>query len=219
MTTISSENKTCAVCRQTSKHVVLRSTNTLGQHPDLDTRPPEMLRSTIQWWVQTCPSCGYCYSDISQANKAADKVVESEQYKKQLNDTRYPKLANAFLCLAMIHEADKGYREAGWACIHAAWACDDEGPGGCAQECRKKALVFIEKTRSLNQKFTSQPGAEDAITVDLLRRSGQFELALSTCEEALKKETDDTILGVLRFEKALIGKRDSGQHTMAEIST
>jgi hypothetical protein len=217
MTTILPKDRKCALCNRSSRQIVIGSTNTLGKYPDLDTRPPEMMRSTIQWWVQTCPSCGFCNSDISEFIGKADIVVKTEKYQKQLNDQKYIKLANAFLCQAMIHEANNEYREAGWACIHAAWACDDVGSEDCSRECRQRALLFIEKTRQLNQKFTSQDGAEAAIIVDLLRRSGQFDLALKKCDEALKTRRDSNISKVLSLERILIGERDLRCHTISEI--
>jgi len=217
MTTILPKDKKCALCNRTSRQILIGSTNTLSKYPDLDTRPPEMMRSTIQWWVQTCPSCGYCNSDISELTEKADITVKTENYQKQLNDPKYSKLANAFLCQAMIHEYNKKYREAGWACIHAAWACDDIGSEDCSRECRQRALSFIEKARQCNQKFTSQDGVEVAIIVDLLRRSGQFELALKKCDDSLEKGQDDNISQILHFERALINKRDLLCHSMSEI--
>ena len=217
MTTILRKDKQCALCNRTSTQILIGSTNTLSQYPDLDTRPPEMMRSTIQWWVQTCPSCGYCNSDISELIEKADIIVKTEKYQKQLNDSEYTKLANAFLCQAMIHESNGEYRKAGWICIHAAWVCDDAGSEESSRECRQKALVLIEKVRQLNQKFASQDGAEEAITVDLLRRSGRFELALKKCDEGLEKSQDINILKVLHFEKTLIGTRDLKCHSISEI--
>jgi len=219
VTTILRKDKRCALCNQASKQVVIGSTNTMGQYPDLDTRPPEMMRSTMQWWVESCPTCGYCNFDISQMIKKANDVVKTEQYQKQLIDKKYPTLANAFLCQTMIHENNNEYREAGWACIHAAWACDDAGFKALSRECRIRALSFIEKMKELDQKFVSQPGVEDVIRVDLLRRSGQFESALNACREALKKGFDDTVSGILRFEMDLIGKRDLLGHTLSEINS
>ena len=58
MTTLDEAKKKCAVCGKISAHFEVTSTNTFGA-PDLDTRPPEMMRSTMDMWVQECPSCGY----------------------------------------------------------------------------------------------------------------------------------------------------------------
>jgi hypothetical protein len=39
------------------------TTNEIGSR-DLDNRPAEMMRSTIQYWICRCPKCGYCAPDI-----------------------------------------------------------------------------------------------------------------------------------------------------------
>jgi hypothetical protein len=57
MTTLYREKSRCAVCGIATEYTSIGSTNAFGS-PDLDTRPPEMQRSTIFAWVQRCPECG-----------------------------------------------------------------------------------------------------------------------------------------------------------------
>ena len=216
MTTILPEPKKCALCGKTSEYMLISSTNTFGS-PDLDTRPPEMQRSTIQWWVQTCPSCGYCSPDISEAHGGASETVRTPAYQTQLNDKRYPRLANAFLCFGLIQESAGKHVQAGWANIHAAWACDDAGSEIPAAESRKKALILLRKAKELGQAFAMQPGAEEAIIADLARRSGQLELAREACDRGLRATgLEATVEAVLRFEAALTDRGDTGRHTIAE---
>lgn len=103
MTTLYEEKARCAVCGTETEFTGIASTNAFGS-PDLDTRPPEMQRSTIFAWVQCCPECGYCSSDISKVPSQAVSVVHSPEYGKQLTDSTYPELANGFLCKAIIGE-------------------------------------------------------------------------------------------------------------------
>lgn len=124
MTTLYKEKARCAVCGTETEYTCIGSTNAFGS-PDLDTRPPERHRSTIFAWVQRCPECGYCGSDVSQAPSQAASVVSSPEYTRQLSDSTYPELANKFLCKALIDERSGDYAAAAWALIHAAWACDD----------------------------------------------------------------------------------------------
>ena len=51
MTLIRNVELKCAVCGKNSQQKWLSSTNIQG-FPDLDMRPPEMKRSTIDTWVQ-----------------------------------------------------------------------------------------------------------------------------------------------------------------------
>lgn len=215
MTTIYREEKKCAVCGKTSMYMGIASTNAFGS-PDLDTRPPEMERSTINMWVQTCPSCGYCAPDISERIEKSSEVVHSDSYQQQLNNQEFPELANAFLCFSLIQESTDEYASAGWACIHAAWSCDDTGSDAGAQKCRKKAVSLLQKAKENGQKFAEEAGVEEAIMVDLLRRLSQFELALRICDDGLKKKPERIILDILQFQKVLIGKSDVACHIIAE---
>lgn len=217
MTTIYEEKKKCAVCGKTSEHTGIGSTNAFGS-PDLDTRPPKMKRSTIDMWIQTCPSCGYCAPNISERIEKASEVVRSDSYQQQLNNPEFPKLANAFLCFSLIQESAGDYAGAGWASIHASWACDDAGSYVAAQKCRKKAVTLLQKAKEKGQRFAEQAGAEEAMMVDLLRRSGQFELGFRTCDDGLKKNPERIISDILQFQKMLISKSDVACHTIAEAT-
>jgi hypothetical protein len=216
MTTLHKTDKRCALCGKTSEHTEISSTNAFGP-PDLDTRPPEMKRSTITWWIQTCPSCGYCAPDLSELIEKAAEKVSTDAYQQQLHNPEYPASANAFRCFSFIQESAGEYRGAGRACIHAAWLCDDSGADDGARDCRKKAVTFLQKARESSQHFGEQSGAEEALLVDLLRRSGQFEPALRMCDEGLKKNPGQLITSILQFQQTLIHKSDAACHTIAEV--
>jgi ribosomal protein L37E len=57
MTTYTRKEVTCANCGAQSSHATLGSTNEFGS-PDLDLRPPQMMRATMNAWLQECPACG-----------------------------------------------------------------------------------------------------------------------------------------------------------------
>lgn len=86
-----------------------------------------------------------------------------------------------------------------------------------ARKCRKKAVALLLKAREIGQEFAEEIGAEEAILVDLLRRLGQFELALKIANEGLKKKPEKIIADILRFQKILISKSDVSCHTTAEL--
>lgn len=144
MTTLYPENLKCAVCGAVAEYTQVCSTNAFGS-PDLDTRPPEMRRSTMFAWVRRCPECGYCASDISQATPRAAVLVRSPEYALQLADEKYPELANSFMCKALIEEQSEDLAAAAWSLIHAAWACDDAERNGPARTCRCKAADMVRK--------------------------------------------------------------------------
>lgn len=217
MTTIYKEMEKCVVCGKTSEHTKWGSTNACGS-TDLDTRPPEMERSTIDMWIQTCPSCGYCAPSISERIKKASEVINSNSYRQQLNNLKFSKLANAFFCYSLIQESAGRHAHAGWSSIHAAWACDDDGSTASAQTCRKRAVNLLQKARESSQRFVEQPGGEGALIVDLLRRAGQFEEALRICDNGLKKKPEKLLADILRFEKMLIGEADNTCHLLSEAT-
>lgn len=216
MTTIWAEEKTCAICGQTSRQTIITSTNLHGA-PDLDLRPPEKQRSTIIYWVQSCPSCGYCAPRISEGLEIAPRVIQSDGYQRQLKEDSYPALANRFLCRTIIQEAAGDCLKAGWAAVHAAWVCDDAEEAQAAHRCRKRALGLFEKARASGIPLVKEPGQEEIIVADLLRRSGQFDKAIEVCEEALTKAPAEGILRqLLRFQQTLARKKDMESHTTHE---
>lgn len=215
MTTVRLCELKCSVCEQTSRHTVVGSTNALGS-PDLDTRPPEMKRSTIQYQVHACPSCGYCSGDISEVSIGASEIVRTEAYQAQLRSPSHPELASKFLCWSMIEEQSGHLTAATWTCLHAAWACDDASSDTGAQGCRLRAAELLRKARAAGQTVVRNLGVEEAILTDLLRRSGLFEEALSLCGDGLAKRPEETIERMLEYQKVLIEGRDTRGHTIEE---
>jgi len=140
-------------------------------------------------------------------------VVQSELYKNQLNDDNFPELANRFLCSSLISQNISEYAEAGWDCVKAAWVCDDENNNDSAKKCRLKAVALFNKAKEHDQEFSQSEGL---LIADLLRRSGEFYLARDYCKEELEKETDETLLKIIKFEKMLIDNYDSACHTIDE---
>ena len=215
MTTTYQENLRCAVCGSVNAFMGIASTNAFGSH-DLDTRPPEMQRSTISTWVQRCPECGYCANRLDEAPAEAKAVVESSDYRHQLARDDCPELANAFLCLRLIAEKAGAIQEAAWACIHAAWACDDAANDLAASHCRLQAVGLIRRLHEQNLTLAEQPGADQAMLTDLLRRAGRLEEALDVADHAIAGVDNDLIRAVLRYEKALIALGDVGVHRIEE---
>ncbi|GAB4176096.1 MAG: hypothetical protein Kow00108_11420 [Calditrichia bacterium] len=216
MTTSIKISKKCSVCDKTSEHEELTSTNSFGS-PDLDLRPPEMKRSTMNLWIQCCPHCGYCAPDISgYVLDFVPDIVKSEAYQEQLKDKKYPELANWFLCSAMLLEREKKYEEAGQYCLNAAWACDDAEEEEEAVQCRKKAIEFLKMAKEAKQSFSQKPGEEEALLADLYRRTSQFDLAIQICNEGIKEQPQDQLVKILKYQIELCRKRDNTCHRIEE---
>lgn len=216
MTTVAKSAEKCLVCGKSSDYPVIASTNLFGSR-DLDTRPPQMMRSTIFAWIHRCPSCGYCAPNVSEGHAIAAQVVHSEAYLAQRSDKSYPVLANSFLCWALVQEAAGDYAEAIWAAIHAAWVCDDASAIVAADQCRQRAIDLIRRAQAQGISFAEGAGVEQGILADLLRRSGQFDQVEAVCEEGLAKNPEEIVRQVLVFQQALALREDRECHTVAEV--
>lgn len=215
MTTTYSEQAKCAICGTTAMYDYLGSTNRMGSS-DLDGRPAEMERSTMGFWIHICSKCHYVAPKISDEVEGAKEVVESEDYKAQLNREYYYKLANLFLCQAMILRHAGQLGKSGMACLHAAWVLDDCGWShhDFAVECRKLASCDIRQATQLGQPFTKD-GFGEVILIDILRRSEQFDDASTLCTEAITGvEKDPLALKILAFQRDLIEKKDIECYTV-----
>lgn len=215
MTTIFNIKKTCVVCGTTSDYTGIGSTNRFGS-PDLDTRPPEMMRSTIRFWVQHCPSCGHCAPDVAEKMFGTLDTIQSNAYQSQLQDETFPTHANTFLCWAMIQAHAGEHLGAAWSTIHAAWICDDENEKAAAKQCRTKAISLFEDAIEKNLPISQQVGMEYALLADLHRRNGNFEVVDDLVEKGMSRKPDAILQSILAFQKVLADNKDAGCYTVAQ---
>jgi hypothetical protein len=209
----------CGLCGSPSKQEVAAAANP-REAPDLDTRPGEPLRSTIKYWMQVCPECGYASSDVSTIHENASDFVATDEYQRQRFDSTTPENARPFLCHALILNHVKQYADAGWTALHAAWTCDDANDDAAAARLRELAIHYWKHGKRHGQGFGDRLGEEFALAVDVLRRAAKWEEALVTCTEGLSLDGDDTdevIEHVLLFEKTLIQRRDAKRYSLMAV--
>jgi hypothetical protein len=209
--------KICAVCGAKGKYTVLMSTNAMGAR-DLDGRPPEMMRSTISFGVEKCPACGYCSEDVAKLIKDAKATMADPAYKSQLSNAAYPELANKFLCKMMIEDKAGEYKIAANSAINAGWTSDDAKNTEAAAAIREISIKRLLDLNSKNDRYFTQKGGDEILISDMWRRNSQFEKARQAAEKGLTLELEEVIKSVLNFELALIDKKDTAIHTMAEIA-
>lgn len=208
MTTIDEKFTCCAVCGQMSSRIILGSSNVV-EPPDFDTRPGEMLRSTIHLWVVECPHCGYAAPDIEELVEGAAPIVRSEAYQAQPG----PFLRHAHLLEQLGH-----FAEAGWTALHAAWIADDDQDDARARAARSLAIQLWKRGKAARQNFMNNPHEEFALVTDVCRRMGDFDEALSTCRAGLEAhDIPPLIEDLLRAELVLIQRRDTACHSLKEI--
>jgi hypothetical protein len=246
MTRIVRENVACRLCGTETNLRVLYSSNTFGGLPDLDGRPPEMLRSTMWLWVQRCPACGLCATNLAKeigevmpviplAEFGADapgpatpgppderrkllwSAVRDAGYRAQLSNWRFPSLANSFLCQSMVEEADREYGRAACAVLHAAWVCDDQPL--CheqASACRRRAIALMREATRRGQEIKSEVWTERVLLTDCLRRCGDLPAAAEECARELTLQPDERLRSLLEYEAVLIQRQDSQGRSLSD---
>ncbi|MFP2962652.1 hypothetical protein ACLEPN_33985 [Myxococcus sp. 1LA] len=219
MTTFRNKQVTCAICDSVSEQRALQSCCTFEQ-PDLDGRPAEMARSTMAFWIQQCPTCGFCAERLDQAHPSARDVVHTEPYRARLHHPETPALLNRFLCLALLSDAAGAVRNAAECRLHAAWVADDAGLEELARRCRSEAADLLLQAPSLTPwepgDETDWEGWRGVQLVDLLRRAGRGDEALREAERVRQAGASSLMKQLLVFEGAAISRGDMGRHTVKE---
>jgi hypothetical protein len=211
MTTLFHDTEVCAVCGHSHTIHGLASTNSMGPC-DLDSRPAEMKRSTMEYWVQQCPSCGYCAASTSEAADGIAEVVRGQPYQSLLQQTQLDPTGRKFLLQRLIATEQSKLADAFWACLHAAWAFDDANDPEQATRCRTTAEQLARDAANAGEVIAEQTGISELIRADLLRRVGHFKPALVVAETGLHAQCEDNIKKILAYEISLIKAGDRDCH-------
>lgn len=197
----------CAVCGEASKQTVLLSTSAFG-YGDLDYRPPEMERSTMCWWVQECPHCGYVAPSLKKTTTIDPAFLQSAEYLSCAGRELVSPLAKSFFRQYLIALKEEQWEDAYYAVLYAAWACDDCGDKDHAVACRKLALELMEQLPD-----GSQPERQ-VQRADLLRRAGLFSAVLQ--EYRPEAFTEERLQKILRFQLQKAREQDADGYTIED---
>ena len=200
----------CAVCGKVSQQAEIMSTNTLGS-PDLDTRPSEMARSTLEYWVQECPHCGYVAGSLKEAFRCDKENLDDPELLNLLAKFSFSALARSFVKKAWISRKEADYVAAFWDYLHGAWVSDDMKDETGQIELRKMALQMMEN-------FSPQDMSDNlrVLRADLLRKTRQFE-RLAQEYENMRFEEDELLERIVRFQILLAQKEDVGTYTVEDV--
>ncbi|NEP58839.1 MAG: DUF2225 domain-containing protein [Symploca sp. SIO2G7] len=207
---------TCSVCSFSSEQPVVARTNILGGSIALDTRPPEMVHSTINCSIQVCPNCCYCCHHLDQEYPQVAEIVASKTYQTQLKSPDYPELANWLLCHAIIQKQAGEIAQAGWTSLQAAWVCDDAKNDKAAQKIRQQAAALFQKAIAKGENIDREPITKDVILIDIYRRCGDFDAARKICDNALRQKSTGIQIKLVEYEHQLLRKQDKRCHTLEE---
>ena len=215
MTTLHEEERTCALCGAKSEHTSIGSTNSMGS-PDLDLRPPEMERSTMAYWVQECPNCGYAYRSIEETAPQTETTVNSDAYQAVLSSTLNGSITGRFLKASLISEGSSDPRAAAFYALYAAWAADDadDNEGAISHRIRAETLF------STSLDGVDETSEESILTrtrmVDILRRAERWEGAVGLADVLFGSELEPTVRSVLEFGRSAASRQDGLCYTIAK---
>lgn len=212
MTRILSENNKCAVCGAVNRYRIMASTNEFGS-PDLDLRPSEMRRSTMSFWVQKCPKCGYVSKRISKLTRVTEQWLCSEKYVKCNGISFESGLAEKFYQQYLISLEDQGTKDAFYALLHAAWSCDDEMDEENSKYCRELAIPLLEE---LIRKEGENKETLQLIKADLMRRSGHFDELLT--EYTAARFSEDLLNQILDFQIQKAKEKDKACYRISDAA-
>lgn len=181
-----------------------------------------------------CCFCGYATDDITEELPRARELIKTAAYKKIIleeedffnespkkNRKTLPQDAVACNAAAFLYEKEGLLGNAALQSLYAAWVCDDtKGKKWQAIRFRKQALSLIEKMRKQGNFLRNRQDVTELITVDLLRRSKQFDVAILTADKFLKTAAthgNPLLKNSLQFEKTLSSQKDGKDHSILEI--
>lgn len=224
----------CCICGQASEQRIFMGTS-MARPPDLDMRPGSPHRETMPYWLQRCPTCGYCAPDIRQCLMqqrgpwrwlrrlyepiygTVRTIVRGTRYQDQLTSPMYPPLANHFRCCATLQTRLGSISQASHWMLCAAWVCDDAKMTEAAHQCRQQAALLLARAIRTHTAQARECGLSEVILVDILRRTGQFRQAQRWCVIALQHDLSEMLQRICKGQQNLIDKRDQGSYTIADL--
>lgn len=209
MTTIYTRSKKCPNCGTINDITQLGSTNAFGAM-DLDTRPPEMQRSTMRYWLQSCTKCGLSVSDLSKVENETLKYFKSDEFKQKHASENFKSLAERFWTAHLLSLKSEDTREAAGNILHAAWASDDSKDTHSSTRAREIFIETLEETGNDPSFLTpSEPLAGYLMLSDINRRISRFDEAKRLAQHVVENG-EGFIQEIGQFVIDLCEKRDSG---------
>ena len=200
----------CSVCGKTSEQPALMSTNSWG-YPDLDLRPPEMKRSTMNAWIQECPNCGYVAGKLDDELGISEEFLKSDEYVNCGGLDFKLDLAARFYREYLIANEKNDLEQSFQSLHHCMWKCDD-AQDPLASDIRRLAIEVAD--RLIESGFENR----DTILVmkaDFMRRTGQFDEMIREYRDIFFD--DENLNKVIQYQIEKSIERDDGCYTTEEI--
>ena len=208
MTDYRTETLRCYCCSGNSEHSVLIASNSFGSL-DLDQRPPGMLGSTIQSWLQECPYCGYVAPSIEEGDASARSFLDTSEFGSASYDPVADPGVRRFLVRAAYDAYAGDRRSAFLHTVAAAWIADDLKQVAVATELRLKAAAHLAgyKARSIDLRLR---------LLDVLRRAASWAAGETLIAELDAEEPEYPFAEIIGFHRDRIAARDIGRYTIQQ---
>ena len=211
MSTFRKIKKCCAVCGNEAEYNVIMSSNSMGCM-DLDTRPPQMMRSTLPYQIEICKSCYYANIDIEEISTVNIKNIMKMKEYQDISDLSISNTSIAYLLSGLIYYEIGDYEKSAFLYLKAAWTLDD------AHNIALSTIARVRSYRSFSKYLESEDNINyRIIIVDLFRRCKSFDSAISAAEELLKIVNDEFLRKILLYPIKLSKAEDSSCHTVGEV--
>lgn len=200
----------CSVCGGRSTHPVIEKSAAPGA-PDLDLRPTEPHRSSMEYWTMECPRCGYCNDFLNKPADFDHSYLKSEEYTGLGGIETDNVIAARLIKRALVNAKNHILAEAVQSYLYAAWCFDDDGDTENSRNCRMAAVHLIDENGAIfkdNENFI-------ILKADLLRRSGEFERVIREYEGRKFSKIIFTVIA--EFQVKLAKNEDSGVYKSSDI--
>lgn len=186
--------RTCGVCAAPARPPFQAPPPELA--PDLDLRPGEPTRSTLNRWLATCRSCGATASDLAELSPTARATIDTPAYRAHSGPAA-PFLRYAMLC-------DPHDRPG--ILLQAAWTLDHAGSDPQAAALRREAAPALARSTT-----------QDALcALDAWRRANDMQAATTRATHLLAQtpltETDRLVIA---YQQQLIAANDTARHLLS----
>ena len=219
------KNVNCSICNTFNIVDDICSVSSFGSG-DLDFRPPFMSKYLISFQINVCIECNYVNSDLEEKIINAENIIKNESYLNQLENPSFPDKANAYLAHSIMLKSSNQIADAGWACLKAAWICDDQKKNEESIFCRKLALDMFMQAINEECVIFGMESSKDfddfnnkILTIDIMRRISNFKESKKNCIDALNLNfyiNNQNLKKIFQYELFLNENEDSGCHTIDE---
>lgn len=176
----------CAVCATPCRPAFRTPTAELA--PDLDGRPGEPARSTLERWIALCPGCGAAAPDLAALPPEAAAIIPRADIQAE---------PDRFLRWSLLAAALGNPVAAAEATLQAAWRQEDDGQDASA--LRRRAA-------------TAWPG-DPLRQIDILRRAGALPEADALAASLTGLDEDQR--HIVAFQRDRIAANDTTRHAIS----